>query len=97
MGMCKPSGGIKSVYGPARKNIRERTSDFNSRIDYYDEKTGELLQQRWFGPNGYAIWDRDWKHGDAHHNHFFPHDHSWDWSKKVPRDKKFQKPNQDYC
>ncbi len=82
MGMCKSSGGKFDMFGPYRSNIHERWSEKpNIRIDYYDEKTKKLLQQRWYGPDGLAIWDRDWAHGNAHHNHTFPHDHYWDWTK----------------
>lgn len=55
MGMCKPSGGIKSVYGQYGRNIQDAIDTPNTRTDYYDEQTGELLQQRWYGPNGNAI------------------------------------------
>ena len=79
MGMCKPSGGIKIIYGPYRGNIKERYGTPNSRTDYYDEQTGELLQQRWYGPDGRAEWDRDWSHSDSNGTHTFPHDHYWNW------------------
>ena len=55
MGMCKPSGGIEKIYGPYGRNIKEIINQTpNSRIDYYDEKTGKLLQQRWFDADGKA-------------------------------------------
>ena len=106
MGMCKPSGGINSpIYGPFGKNIPDiEGCSPNSRTDYYVEKTGELLQQRWYDSDGKAIWDRDWKHNDSHHNHTFPHDHYWDWLKdKVhpPRPEYIgpngEKTNMHYC
>ncbi len=91
--MCAPSGGITNEYGPYGRNIKKvNNQPPNSRIDYYDEETGDLLQQRWFGPDGIAIWDRDWDHKDPNNNHYFPHDHSWDFSKKKPRQKP-QPPN----
>ena len=44
MGMCKPSGGInKTIYGPVRGNIEKKQDTPNSRTDYYDEITGEIL------------------------------------------------------
>lgn len=73
MGMCKPSGGIFKVVGHV--GTLDRFGTPNSRYDLYNEN-GELLQQRWYGPNGNAYWDRDWKHGG---NHEFPHDHKWEW------------------
>ena len=97
MGMCKPSGGInKTIYGPVRGNIEKKQDTPNSRTDYYDEITGEILQQRWYGPDGMAIWDIDWKHGDSNNSHTFPHDHPWDWTKKNPRQKPVPK-NDNYC
>ena len=47
MGMCKPSGGVKSIYGPYRHSLPS-TNTPNSRIDYYDEITKKLFHQRWF-------------------------------------------------
>ena len=88
--MCAPSGGITNEYGPYRHSLPVNGTP-NSRTDYYDEETGDLLQQRWYGPNGEAIWDRDLDHGNRH-KHTFPHDHSWDYSKDPPRQKP-QSPN----
>lgn len=96
MGMCKPSGGINSLYGPYRHNIDEIIGTPNSRTNYYDEETKKLLQQRWYGPDGRAIGDRDWDHSDLNDSHKFPHDHPWDWSKKRPRQKPTEK-NDNYC
>lgn len=96
MGMCKPSGGVKKVYGPYGRNIKEATGETpNSRTDYHDEKTGELLQQRWYDSDGLAIWDRDWNHGNKH-KHTFPHDHPWDWTKEVPRQPSVDYINKNY-
>lgn len=82
MGMCKPSGGKISQVG--KIGDLKATNTPNTRIDLYDTN-GNLIQQRWYGPDGRAIWNRDWKHSDPTHNHKFPHDHPWDWSKKIPR------------
>ena len=85
MGMCKLSGGIKSKTG--KIGDLKATGDPNSRIDLKNEQ-GELIQQRWYGPDGRAIWNRDWKHKDNNPQkpHKFPHDHPWDYSKKNPRE-----------
>lgn len=91
MGMCKPSGGISSVVARRLDDV----GDANTRIDRYNEK-GELVQQRWYGPDGQAIWDRDWSHNNSNHSHTFPHDHSWDWNKLVPRQKVVPK-NENFC
>ena len=78
MGMCIPSGGVFDVYGPYRHNIDEVFGFVpNSRIDYYDEITGKLLQRRWFDADGNAVWDRDYDHNNSKGNHVFPHDHYW--------------------
>lgn len=83
MGMCKPSGGINEpIYGKVGQNIPGSFGPPNTRTDMYDiDNPDELLQQRWYGPDGRNLWDRDWKHNDPHHNHTFPHDHNWDWTK----------------
>ncbi len=95
--MCKPSGGIESIKGPYRMNISSYKGNSNTRTDYYDEQTGELLQQRWYGPDGRAIIDRDWNHKDTYNTHKFPHDHYWDYTKKIPRQDGVNEINNDYC
>lgn len=103
MGMCKPSGGKFDVYGPYRSNIKDIWSDKpNIRVDYYDEKTGKLLQQRWYGPDGFAVWDRDWIHKNDHKNHIFPHDHFWNLNNPKKTRHKYTGPNNEttnmsYC
>lgn len=98
MGMCKPSGGIKSVVGKIGDLPRMGTS--NTRTDLYNEQ-GELIQQRWYGPDGRAMWNRDWKHKDSNSQkpHKFPHDHPWDYNKKNPREDydENREINTDYC
>lgn len=60
MGMCKPSNGKKDSFGRLGSNIKTISEETpNTRVDFYDEETGELLQQRWYGPDGTAIWDKD--------------------------------------
>ena len=106
MGMCKPSGGINEpVYGPFGKNIKDiEGCPPNSRTDYFDEATGELLQQRWYDAEGKAVWDRDWKHNDSRRTHKFPHDHYWDWEKNKGHPPRIEykgpngeKTNKNYC
>ena len=102
MGMCKPSGGIKNVYGPYRSNIKPLIDTPNTRTDYYDEKTGKLLQQRWYDHNGAAVWDRDWDHNDPFKNHTFPHDHYWKYLKNKNDRPEYIGPNNEktktsYC
>ena len=98
MGMCKPSGGIEVRIG--KIGSLKVVSAPNTRIDLFDEN-GELIQQRWYGPDGRAIWNRDWKHLDANPRkpHKFPHYHPWDWNQKVPRLKydEEREVNMDYC
>lgn len=65
MGMCKPSGGIKAKIGKIG-NLKA-IGEPNTRIDLYNEK-GELIQQRWYGPDVRAILNRDWKHKDNNPN-----------------------------
>ena len=106
MGMCKPSGGINEpIYGPFGKNIKDiEGCPPNSRTDYYDEITGELLQQRWYDAEGKAIWDRDWNHNDSNNTHTFPHDHYWGWEKNKEHPPRLEyigpngeKTNMNYC
>jgi len=35
---------------------------------------GSVKQERWYGPDGFPVLDRDYNHGG---NHKFPHDHEW--------------------
>jgi len=89
MGMCKPSGGIKQQVG--RIGDLKAEGNPNSRVDLYN-KNEELIQQRWYGPDGRAIWDRDWAHGGG--DHTWPHDHSWEWSNpEHPERPAYQGPN----
>lgn len=105
MGMCQPSGGINVEEGPFGSNIKDiEGCDPNSRTDYYDEETGELLQQRWYDAEGKALWDRDWHHNDSNNTHTFPHDHYWDWKKNNKHPLRYEyigpngeKTNMNYC
>ena len=45
----------------------------NSKLSLYDSE-GSLKQERWYGPDGIPIRDRDFKHPG---NMEFPHDHEW--------------------
>lgn len=69
MGMCKPSGGINKSIGGL--GCLSRRSTPNTRTDLYD-KNGVLIQQRWYGPDGWVVHNRDFNHGDLR-----PHDHYW--------------------
>ena len=80
MGICKPSGGKFTQTGKVGE--LKSTGSPNTRIDLYDEN-GNLIQQRWYGPDGRAILNRDWKHPSKGGEHKFPHDHPWDWNKKA--------------
>ncbi len=82
MGMCQPSGGKYDQTGHI--GSLKSTGEPNTRIDLKNEKN-ELIQQRWYGPDGRAIMNRDWKHPNKGGEHKFPHDHPWDWTKKKPR------------
>ena len=86
MGLDKPSIIVTKIYGKYGRSIGLAKGGVkNSRTDFYDEKTGDLLQQRWYDENGQAIWDRDWSHNNSLGSHKFPHDHPWDWSKDPAR------------
>ena len=98
MGMCKPSGGISKQIG--RVGDLKTTGEPNTRKDLYNED-GKLIQQRWYGSDGNAIWDRDQSHGGGEHE--WPHDHSWDWTnpqhpdRPAYEDKYGNKKNSSYC
>ncbi len=98
MGMCKPSGGKFPQTG--KIGDLKSTGIPNSRIDLYNE-LGELIQRRWYGPDGKAVWNRDYKHKDNNPKkpHKFPHDHPWDWTKKKARQDydENREINNDYC
>lgn len=91
MGMCKPSGGISKSVG--RLGSLPRRSIPNTRIDLYDEN-GNLIQQRWYGPDGWVIHNRDY-------NHVFPRppDHYWVWDNKNghQRGKEHSNPDDNFC
>ena len=105
MGMCKPSGGLNPrIFGKVGQNIRDALGKPNTRTDMYDiDNPNDLIQQRWYGPEGRAIWDRDWKHKTENpkNPHVYPHDHYWDWSKIKPRiaykSKNEETTNINYC
>lgn len=58
----------------------------NSSTDL-EEPDGSLKQRRYFGPDGKAEKDIDYKHSNGDGTHSFPHNHKWDWSKASPRQK----------
>jgi len=59
MGMCKPSGGINPpIFGKVGQNIKGSKGLPNTRTDMYDiDNQTELIQQRWYGPDGRNFWD----------------------------------------
>ena len=71
MGKCVPSGGLNPPI--TGNNIDERFGNPNSLTRLFDA-LGNLIRERWFGPDGWAIWDRD---HSAHHGAPNPHDHPW--------------------
>lgn len=78
MGAYKQTGNVKKIFGVYGRSIKAIENEKpNSRTDFYDEKTGKLLQQRWYDSNGRTVLDRDWDHNNSHNNHKFPHDHHW--------------------
>lgn len=93
MGMCKPSGGIKKVVD--RFGTLPRRDTPNTRTDLYD-KNGNLIQQRWYGPDGWVVWNRDYNHEGEYKN--LP-DHRWIWDdiKGPQREKSHLPKNDNYC
>ena len=91
MGMCQPSNGIISQSG--RLGSLPRKSIPNTRIDLYNEN-GELIQQRWYGSDGWVIHNRDYNHGYPR-----PHDHYWHWDdqKGPQRSKEHSNFDIDFC
>ena len=66
----------------------------NSRYDLY--RDGEKIQSRWFDSEGNVTRNRDYKHQNTLHNHFFPHDHDWEWKNGKPkRDRTSLEPDYD--
>ena len=89
--MCKPSGGINKSIG--KLGSLSRRSKPNTRINLYDEH-GNLIQQRWYGPDGWVIHNRDYNHGYPR-----PHDHYWIMNdKNGPQRSKIHSPVDDnFC
>lgn len=85
MGMCKPSGGVKEVFGGTRIQTHElaegRQKDSgnpNTRTDLFDKEGVDkiLIQQRWYDADGWAINTRDYTdHGFPDDHPMVPHDH----------------------
>lgn len=72
MGMCKPSGGFDKRIGRLG-SLPIKSDTPNIRLDLYNTK-GELIQQRWYGPDCWVVHNRDYNHGYPR-----PHDHYWTW------------------
>lgn len=71
-----PNRGVESIVGRSG-DLPTSGAKPNARYDLY--VNGKKIQSRWFDDNGYAIRNRDYKHQNAHNNHYFPHDHTWTW------------------
>ena len=71
-----PSGGVVIVHGRSG-DLPTQSDKPNTRWDLYDSNDGVRIQSRWFNAKGVVIRNRDYRHQDAHHNHKFPHDHTW--------------------
>lgn len=92
---CSPSGGIYTAAG--RIGSLNANGEPNSRTDLYDDN-GELIQSRWYDEEGWAIRNRDYRHGDGSNTHKFPHDHVWNWSNRIPRSKESFEPDlESFC
>lgn len=84
-----PNRNIEKTYA---RNLK-KTGNPNTRVDRYNNDD-ELMQSRWYGKNGQAERNRDYKHGG---NYNFPHDHSWSWHNgEGERGKEHLAPNYDY-
>ncbi len=55
----------------------------NARYDLYIN--GEKIQSRWFDEKGNVVRNRDYIHQNTFHDHFFPHDHGWEWINGCPK------------
>ena len=53
-------------------------------------KDGSLKLRRYYGPDGRAIKDIDYKHPD-NGTHKFPHEHDWNWDNGTPQRSKYSK------
>lgn len=91
MGMCKPSGGINRYVG--KLGSLPRRSIPNTRTDLYNEN-GDLIQQRWYGADGWAVHNRDYNHGYPR-----PHDQYWnlDNEKGPQRSKEHSNVDDNFC
>lgn len=54
----------------------------NSRMDLY--VNGIRVQSRWYDSECRVVRNRDYIHQNPHRNHFFPHDHVWEWVCDCP-------------
>ena len=58
------------------------TGDPNSRVTL-PNPDGTPKQDRWYGPSGDAVRDRDYNHGGSGHE--FPHEHDWIGGERQPQ------------
>jgi len=49
----------------------------NTHVTFMD---GESWKERWFGPDGRAVFDRHWSNHGTPEKHPVPQDQKWDWS-----------------
>lgn len=66
------------------RSLPARGQDPYSSKDLKDSD-GDIKQRRYYGEDGNAEMDIDYKHEDGDNSHTFPHRHDWDWSKNPPR------------
>jgi hypothetical protein len=64
----------------ARDDLPTTGSPNTSRVKR--DRKGNIIQRRYYGPDGKAIKNVD---KEAHHGHPNPHIHDWDWTKDPPR------------
>ncbi len=89
-----PNRAIELISG-RHGDLPTRDAKPNSRYDLYEN--GEKIQSRWFDDEGKVVRNRDYKHQNSHDNHFFPHDHKWNWINDQPiRDKNALEPDYEH-
>lgn len=86
-----PNRGVERVDGRSG-DLPVRGAKPNSRYDLYSNDV--RIQSRWFDSKGNVVRNRDYIHQNSKNDHFFPHDHVWDWSNGyAKRNKKLLEPD----